>query len=74
MSSVMWLALLLQFAAVVLLRVGLGKAWLRRPVTLLVLASVVYDGLSQVMQAFPSVAAGDTSATGDSSPSSTRRT
>jgi hypothetical protein len=60
MSVTLWLALFLQFASVVLLRLVLGKAWLRRPVTLLVLASVVYDGLSQVLLSFPSVAQWDT--------------
>ena len=60
MSVTLWIALLLQFAALALLRLGLGKLWLRRPVTLLVLASVVYDGLSQVLLAFPSVRPWDT--------------
>jgi hypothetical protein len=60
MSVTLWLALTLQFATVCLLRLGLGKGWLRRPVTLLVLASVVYDGLSQVLLAFPSVGVWDT--------------
>lgn len=51
----MWLALVLQFASVALLRTFLGKTWLRRPGTLLVLTSVVYDGGSQVLLSFPSV-------------------
>ena len=55
----MWLTVLLQFASVALLRIGLGKMWLRRPVTLLVLASAVYDGVSQALLSFPSVAAWD---------------
>src|SRR6204780_2870914 len=59
MSVTMWLNLLLQFASVALLRIGLGKMWLRRPVTLLVLASAVYDGVSQVLLSFPSVATWD---------------
>jgi hypothetical protein len=58
MSVTLWLALVLQFTSVALLRLGLGKMWLRRPVTLLVLASVVYDA-SQVLLSFPSVAAWD---------------
>jgi hypothetical protein len=53
MSVTLWLALLVQFATVCLLRAGLGKDWLRRPATLLVLASVLYDGLSQVLLSFP---------------------
>ena len=60
MSVTLWLALLVQFVTVALLRLGLGKAWLRRPATALVLASVVYDGLAQVLLAFPSVGAWDT--------------
>lgn len=51
----MWLALVLQFASVALLRIFLGKTWLRRPGTLLVLTSVVYGGVSQVLLSFPSV-------------------
>jgi hypothetical protein len=60
MSVTLWLALVLQFCSVALLRLFLGKTWLRRPGTLLVLASVVYDGASQVLLSFPSVAAWDT--------------
>jgi hypothetical protein len=59
MTVLMWLALVLQSCSVAMLRLGLGKAWLRRPGTLLVLASVVYDGLSQVLVAFPSIAQWD---------------
>jgi hypothetical protein len=60
MSVTMWLALVLQFASVALLRLFLGHTWLRRPGTLLMLASVVYDGLSQILLSFPSVAQWDT--------------
>lgn len=59
MSVTLWLALVLQFVSVALLRLFLGKTWLRRPGTLLVLASVVYDGVSQVLLSFPSVAQWD---------------
>jgi len=52
-------ALLLQFAAVMLVRHRLGVTWLRRPVTLLLLAAVVYQGASAVLLAIPSVAAWD---------------
>lgn len=48
-------ALLLQAVTVVLLRHRLGKTWLRRPVTLLVLASVVYDGVSPLLLTAPSI-------------------
>lgn len=60
MSVTLWLALVLQFCSVALLRIFLGKTWLRRPGTLLVLASVVYDGLSQVLLSFPSIGQWDT--------------
>lgn len=59
MSVTLWLALLTQAVTVWLLRLGLGKRWLLRPATVLVLASVVYDGVSQVLLAFPSVLAAD---------------
>jgi hypothetical protein len=59
MSVVMWLALILQFCSVALLRIFLGKTWLRRPGAVLVLASVVYDGISQVLLSFPAVAQWD---------------
>jgi hypothetical protein len=59
MSVTLWLALVLQFCSVAMLRLFLRKTWLRRPGTLLVLASVVYDGASQVLLSFPSVAAWD---------------
>jgi hypothetical protein len=48
-------ALLVQAAAVALLRHRLGRTWLRRPVVLLVLASVVYDGLSALLLAIPAI-------------------
>jgi hypothetical protein len=52
-------ALLLQAIAIGLLRHRLGRLWLRRPVTLLVLTSVVYQGVAPVLLAFPSVRAWD---------------
>jgi hypothetical protein len=58
-SVTLWLPLVLQFCSAALLRLFLGKTWLRRPGTLLVLASVVYDGLSQVLLSFPSIAQWD---------------
>jgi hypothetical protein len=53
-------ALVVQAAAVVLLRCGLGRHWLRHPVVLLILASAVYDGVSPLLMAIPSVGAWDT--------------
>lgn len=55
MSETLITALLLQVAATVVLRHRLGRLWLRRPVTLLVLASVIYQGVSPVLLAFPSI-------------------
>jgi hypothetical protein len=53
-------ALLLQAAAVALLRHRLGRTWLHRPVALLVLASVAYDGVSPLLTALPSIGRWDT--------------
>jgi hypothetical protein len=64
MSAVMLLALLLQAISVVLLRQRLGKLWLRRPVTILVLVSVVYQGVSQVLLCIPSIRGWDNFRTG----------
>lgn len=52
-------ALLLQVVAIALLRHRLGHYWLRRPVTLIVLASMVYQGLSPVLLTFQSIGATD---------------
>ena len=52
-------ALLIQAAAIALLRLRLGRRWLLHPVTLLVLCSAVYQGLSQAALAFSSVAQWD---------------
>ena len=60
MSATLLLALLLQGVAVVLLRCRLGRLWLRRPVTILVLTSVVYQGLSSVLLLLPSIREWDT--------------
>ena len=48
-------ALLVQVVTIALLRHRLGRYWLRRPVTILVLASVVYDGLSPMLLDLPSI-------------------
>jgi hypothetical protein len=52
-------ALFLQVISLVILRLRLGPGWLLRPVTLLVLVSVVCDGVSQILLLEPSVAAED---------------
>jgi hypothetical protein len=59
MTATLAAALLLQSVAIMLLRQRLGRAWLRRPVPLLALASAVYQGLPALLLAFPSVAAQD---------------
>ena len=64
MSVVMLFALLLQAASIVLLRLRLGKTWLRRPVTLLILTSAAFQGMSPLLLSFPSVRAGDIYVTG----------
>jgi hypothetical protein len=64
MSVTLITALLLQAAAIILLRLRLGKLWLRRPTALVVLASTVYQGASAILLAFPSVRAWDDFRTG----------
>ena len=59
MSATLWLALVLQAAAVALMRHRLGRSWLRRPVTLLVLTAVTYTGVAEILLAFPSVRSWD---------------
>jgi hypothetical protein len=66
MSATLWLALILQAAAVALMRHRLGRTWLRRPVTLLVLTAVAYSGVTEVLLAFPSVRAWDLNRQGES--------
>ncbi len=55
MNSTLLTALLLQAAAVTLLRYRLGRTWLRRPITLLILAAVLYQGVSAILLAIPSI-------------------
>jgi hypothetical protein len=52
-------ALFLEALAVILLRHRLGRSWLRHPVTLVVLASAVYEGLSPALLAIPSIGSWD---------------
>jgi hypothetical protein len=52
-------ALLAQFVMIVILRHRLGRHWLRRPVTVFVLASVVYLGVAPALLAIPAVGAAD---------------
>ena len=59
MTVTLLAALFLEAAAVILLRHRLGRHWLRHPVTLVVLASAVYQGLSPALLAIPSIGAWD---------------
>ena len=59
MTASLALALLVQVVGVFLLRNRLGRKWLRRPVVLLYLTSVLYQGVSAVMLAFPSICSQD---------------
>jgi hypothetical protein len=54
-SLTLWTALSMQAFAVILTRSGLGRNWLRRPFSLLVLAAVTYNGISEVLLAIPSI-------------------
>ena len=64
MSLTMYTALCVQAITVVLMRWGLGRDWLRRPVPLFVLAAVVYQGLSQIFLLIPAVRVWDISRLG----------
>ncbi len=55
MSSTLLMALLLQAAAVILMRHRLGRRWLQRPVSLLVIVAVVCQGVSEVLLEVPSI-------------------
>jgi hypothetical protein len=59
MSVSLMSALLLQLVSVLLIRHRLGRGWWRRPGSLIVLASVVYDSLSPVLLTIPSIRAQD---------------
>lgn len=60
MTATLLAALVLQIVAIALLRHRLGHYWLRHPVTLIVLASAVYQGLSPILLTFQSIGAWDT--------------
>ena len=55
LSLTLLTALGLQAIMLTLLRHRLGQHWLRRPVTLLVITSVIYEGLSPVLLTIPSI-------------------
>lgn len=53
-------ALLMQVIAIMLLRLRLGRRWLRHPVSVMVLVSVVYQGVTPLLDAVPSIGTRDT--------------
>jgi hypothetical protein len=55
MSATLAMALSLQAAAIMLLRHRLGRSWLLRPPVLLLLASVIYQGVSPLLMTAASV-------------------
>jgi hypothetical protein len=57
LSVTLLAAWFLEALAVILVRHRLGRRWLRHPVTLVVLASAVYQGLSPALLTIPSFAA-----------------
>src|ERR1700733_211877 len=57
-------ALLLQALEITLLRHRLGRRWLRHPVSIMILISVAYQGISPILLAIPSIGAWDTYRTG----------
>jgi hypothetical protein len=64
MSVTLAAALLGQILAIMLLRYRLGRQWLHRPVSILILTAAVYQGLSPVLMTIPSIGAWDTYRTG----------
>jgi hypothetical protein len=59
MTITLLTALFLEALAIILLRHRLGRPWLRHPVTLIVLASAIYQGLSPALMVIPSIGAWD---------------
>jgi hypothetical protein len=59
MTATLLTALLLEVVALALLRHRLGHYWLRHPVTLIALASAVYQGLSPMLLTFQSIGTWD---------------
>ena len=56
MSVTLLAALLVQAASVTLLRHRLGRQWLRHPATVVILVSVVYQGVSPALLTIPAIA------------------
>ncbi len=55
MSPILCTALCIQALAAALMRYRLGRAWLRHPVTILVLTAITYNGISEAVLAVPSI-------------------
>ena len=55
MSLILCTALCLQVLSCALMRWRLGQGWLRRPVCIIVMAAVIYHGLSEILLAVPSI-------------------
>lgn len=64
MTALLAIAVLLQVFALVFLRARLGAGWLLRPLVLVVVISVVYNGVTQMLLLWPSVALQDPYRTG----------
>lgn len=60
MSAELLMALFIQAVTLALLRWRLGRGWLRRPVSILIVTAVVYSGLAELILAIPSIRAEDT--------------
>lgn len=60
MTIVLGIALLVEAATIALLRHRLGRRWLGRPVSLMILTSVAYQGLSPLLMLIPSTGVWDT--------------
>lgn len=60
MSVSLAAALLMQAIAITLLRLRLGRRWLRHPVSVMVLIAAVYQGLAPLLEAVPSADIQDT--------------
>jgi hypothetical protein len=54
------MALFIQAVTLTVLRWRLGRGWLRRPVSVLIVTEVVYSGLAELILAIPSIRAEDT--------------
>ena len=68
MTATLALGLLAEVVSLVLLRHRLGRGWLRRPAALMILVGCVYQGLTSVVLAFPSIGQWDSDRLGIAGP------